>query len=67
MVEIVEVRISDEMKDANRGLILHDGWTNNGVFFVEMFACYIKKVVTSLSSGVIEEPQIVLLAFLPIH
>ena len=56
MVEIIEGRISAEMKDATRGSILYDGWTKNGVNFVAIFACYIKKVGTSSSSGVIEEP-----------
>ena len=56
MVEIGEIWISAEMKDATRGSILHDGWTKNGVHFVAIFSCYIKKVGTSSSSGVIEEP-----------
>ena len=54
MVEIFEGRISAEMKDANRGLIPHNGWKNNGVIFFAIFACYINKVGTSSYSGVIE-------------
>ena len=54
MVEIVEGRISAEMKDDTQGSILHDGWTNNGVHFVANFACYIKKVGTSSSYVCIE-------------
>ena len=53
MVEIVERKISDKMKDATRVSILHDGWTKKSVHFVAIFSCYIKKVGTSLSYGVI--------------
>ena len=67
MVEMVEDRISAEMKDATRGSILHDVWMNNGVHFVAIFACYIKKIGTSSSSVVIEETHIVFLALLEIH
>ena len=54
MVEIVEGQISAEMKDTTRGSILHDGWMKNVVHFVAIFSCYINKVGTSYSSGVIE-------------
>ena len=62
MVEIVERKISDKMKDATRVSILHDGWTKSDANFVAIFACYTKKVVTSSYSGSIEEPQIFFLA-----
>ena len=67
MVEIIEGRISAEMKDATRLSIIHAGSTKKYVHFFAIFACYIKKVGTYSSSGVIEEPHIVLLAFLPMH
>ena len=60
MVEMVEVQISAETKDAARGSIIHDSWTKKGVHFVSIFECYIKKVGTSSYSGAIEEPQIFL-------
>ena len=63
MLEIVEGQISAEIKDNTQGYILHDGWTKNGVcFFFAIFARYIRNVGAYFYSGVVEEPQIVLLA-----
>ena len=44
MTEIIEQRISKEMKTAGRGSILHDGWSKNGTHYVGLFACYLREV-----------------------
>ena len=67
MAEIVEGRISADMKDSTRGLILNYGWTKGGVHFVAIFECYTKKVGTYSSSDVIEEPHMFLLDCSPMH
>jgi len=41
VVKFVEEIIADEMKDT-RGSILYDGWTNSGVHYLGIFACYMK-------------------------
>ena len=55
------------MKYATQELILHDGSMKNGVSFITIFACHIRKVYTLVASGVIEEQHMFFLFFLSIH
>ena len=41
MVELVEGHVSEEMKAAGRGALMHDGWTLSGVHYVGCFAVYV--------------------------
>ena len=69
MVDVVEKKISNEMAEAGRGSILHDGWSKNGMHYVGVYACYINKANLSASKNEIksEQPQLVLLACLPMY
>jgi len=58
LVELVEKRISQEMKEAGCGSILHDGWSHNSVHYVGLFASFIKKIDST--------PRLVLLSVSPL-
>ena len=40
MVDLVDKKLSEEMKRCGKGSILHDGWTCAGVHYIALFACY---------------------------
>ena len=40
LTELVETEIEDEMTKT-KGVIIHDGWTNNGTHYLGPFASYI--------------------------
>ena len=44
LVRIGEWDISDEMKKTGVGGIMHDAWTCAGVYYVALFACYVRTV-----------------------
>lgn len=44
LTELVEQRISRELKAAHVGTILHDGWSYGGVHYIGLFASYIRQV-----------------------
>lgn len=43
LVALVEERISTEMLCV-KGALMHDGWTNNGMHYVDLFAIYCREV-----------------------
>jgi hypothetical protein len=69
LVELVENKIAEEMKDTPHGALLHDGWSCNGTHYVGVFATYIvrhKKFHSKKDVEIIETPVITLLACAPL-
>ena len=44
LTPIVEEKIQEELKNAGRGAIMHDGWTLSGVHYIGLFACYMRNI-----------------------
>jgi hypothetical protein len=67
MVELVEEAISAELKQTPCGAIMHDGWTAGGMYYIGLFACYMRqiKIMEKAASKTIDECTITLLAVAP--
>ena len=68
LVELVQERISVEMKIADEGFILHDGWSKFGIHYVGLFASYCRKM-SIIENGVQSTkyfPETVLLSVAPL-
>jgi hypothetical protein len=68
LIELVEEKIAEELKDTPHGGLVHDGWTCNGTHYVGVFATYIiqyKKYHSKKDVEIVEEPVITLLACAP--
>lgn len=69
LVELVEDKIAEELKETPHGGLLHDGWTCNGTHYLGVFATYInkhKKFHSKKDVEIIEQPMITLLACAPL-
>jgi len=51
LVELVEKKISDELRSAKTGAIMHDGWTHHSVHFCGVFASYMLEPTEKNSQG----------------
>ena len=43
LVEMIEIEVAKEMKEAKQGCLMHDGWSKNGTHFVGMMACFMSQ------------------------
>ena len=67
IVKEVKGKIAKEMREAGRGSILYDAWTECSLHFVAIFACYIRKI-KGMKDGVpitTEKSEIKLLSVAP--
>jgi hypothetical protein len=67
LVELVELRIKEELKSAPGGQIMYDGWTRNATHFLGVFASYMR-TVSHVKKGITmkeEVPTITLLSCSP--
>ena len=47
----VEEKISQEMKDASRVDLMHDGWSNGSTYYCGLMATYLRENLVYISTG----------------
>jgi hypothetical protein len=68
LVQLVEEKITIELKQTKHGAIMHDRWTKNGTNYVGIFECH-NRMVEIFKAGKFSEglePTITLLSMAPL-
>ena len=66
--KVVEKEVMKDLKKAGHGAIMHDGWTEAGVHYVGLFACYLRNKEKQVCEGediIVDVADIVLLSCAP--